>query len=141
MFAALWGASQAAIFAMDLGTDFMKVSLIKPGRVPISVVVNEMSKRKSRSTVGVVEGDRFLGDTAYALSKRHPQVVFNRLRDYLGKPADHEEVQNLLRREGGPTYPFNVVADEERGTVRFALKGNETISAEELMVRAMDMTK
>lgn len=137
MLAALCGAVQAAIFAMDLGTDFLKVSLIKPGRVPISVVVNEMSKRKSRSTVGIVQGDRLLGDTAYGLGKRHPQVVFTRLRDFLGKSAKHKEVQKVLEREGGPSYAFKVVADEERETVRFALTGNETISAEELMVSGM----
>ena len=41
---ALLGASrvEAAYMAVDLGSEFLKVSVVKPGRSPFSIVVNEM---------------------------------------------------------------------------------------------------
>lgn len=34
--------AQAAVLAVDLGSEFLKVSIVKPGRTPISIVLNEM---------------------------------------------------------------------------------------------------
>lgn len=34
--------TDAAIMAVDLGSEFLKVSVVKPGRSPFSIVVNEM---------------------------------------------------------------------------------------------------
>lgn len=40
-------AMAAPLMAVDLGSEFIKVSVVKPGRTPISVVINEMSKRRT----------------------------------------------------------------------------------------------
>lgn len=40
--AALVSTAQAAVLAVDLGSEFLKVSIVKPGRTPISIVLNEM---------------------------------------------------------------------------------------------------
>ncbi len=34
---ALLGAASGAIFAVDLGTEYLKISIVKPGRIPIQV--------------------------------------------------------------------------------------------------------
>ena len=34
--------AEAAVLAVDLGSEFLKVSIVKPGRTPISIVLNEM---------------------------------------------------------------------------------------------------
>jgi hypoxia up-regulated 1 len=39
---ALVSSAQAAVLAVDLGSEFLKVSIVKPGRTPISIVLNEM---------------------------------------------------------------------------------------------------
>ena len=39
---ALVSTAQAAVLAVDLGSEFLKVSIVKPGRTPISIVLNEM---------------------------------------------------------------------------------------------------
>lgn len=41
-FTSLVGTAQAAVLAVDLGSEFLKVSIVKPGRTPISIVLNEM---------------------------------------------------------------------------------------------------
>ena len=51
---------------------------MKPGRTPISVVVNEMSKRKTSAQVAFVDNERLLGEEAVALSVRYPDRVYAR---------------------------------------------------------------
>ena len=56
----------------------IRVSLVKPGRTPVSVVLNEASKRKTSAQVAFVENDRLLGDEAAALNVRYPDKVYAR---------------------------------------------------------------
>lgn len=51
---------------------------MKPGRIPISIVNNEMSKRRTSAQVAFVDGDRLLGEEADALSVRFPDQVYAR---------------------------------------------------------------
>ena len=41
------GLSHGAIMAVDLGSEWLKVSVVKPGRSPFSIVVNEMCAHPS----------------------------------------------------------------------------------------------
>ena len=65
------------VMAVDLGGEFLKVSLVRPGR-PIAIAINEFSKRKSSAQVAFVNGERLLGDDAAALAPRYPNLVFAR---------------------------------------------------------------
>lgn len=64
--------------AVDLGGEFLKVSVVKPGRIPISVVSNEMSKRRTSAQLAFIDGDRLLGEEAAALAVRYPERVYAR---------------------------------------------------------------
>ena len=64
--------------AVDLGGEFLKVSVVKPGRTPISIVTNEMSKRRTSAQLAFIEGDRLLGEEAAALAVRYPDRVYAR---------------------------------------------------------------
>jgi len=64
--------------AVDLGGEFLKVSIVKPGRTPISIVTNEMSKRRTSAQLAFIEGDRLLGEEAAALAVRYPDRVYAR---------------------------------------------------------------
>lgn len=57
--------------AIDLGSENIKISIVKPGKIPISIVINEMSKRKTSASLAVVEGSRLVGEEAAALSARY----------------------------------------------------------------------
>lgn len=78
---ALVGVQSAAagpLMAIDFGGEFIKVSVVKPGRTPISIVPNEMSKRRTTAAVAFVNGDRLLGEEAAALAVRYPDRVYAR---------------------------------------------------------------
>ena len=56
----------------------LRISVVKSGRTPISVVLNEASKRKSSAQVAFVDGARLLGDEAAALGVKYPDRVYAR---------------------------------------------------------------
>lgn len=128
----LAGAAHGSMMALDLGAEFIKVALIKPGKTPISIVVNEMSRRKSPGLVGVVAGERLLGEEALSLAVRHPESIFTRARDLLGVPASDPGLQDMLRAY---SLPYTVVPHSEgRPTAAVRAKDGAVLSAEELVV-------
>ena len=58
--------ANAAVAAIDLGTEWFKVSLVKPG-VPMEIVLNRETKRKTASIVGLRNEERLFGEDAIAL--------------------------------------------------------------------------
>ena len=54
--------AHGAIMAVDLGSEWLKVSVVKPGRSPFSIVVNEMCARSRPS----------LRNPALAILQSHP---------------------------------------------------------------------
>lgn len=90
------------------------------------------TKRKTSAQVGFVNGERLLGEEAAALGNRFPGTVYQRTRDLLGKPAEHESVQQLLKSYH---LPYEMSAVTERGTVRLSSGVGLEHTAEELVVR------
>ncbi len=124
-------ASHAALMAVDWGSEYLKVCLIKPGRTPIAVVVIEMSKRKSPALVGLVAEDRVSGEEAFSLGVRYPERIFHRVRDLLGRSAQDPAVVALMKEHH---LPYTLEDHPQRQTA--TVKLNETAShlAEELAV-------
>lgn len=141
----------ANMIAIDLGSEYLKVAAIKPGKVPIQIVVNEMSRRKSPALVGLVPAgdaaqaagggsmERVLGEEAFSLSVRFPETSFSRTRDLLTRPPGHPMVTKMIKEH---LLPFEVVAHPNRtacASVRGGLpsSGGDAVpihSAEELVV-------
>ena len=70
-------AAAAPLMSVELGGEFLKVGMVKAGS-GFSVVINEMSKRRTSAQVAMVNGERLLGEDAAALAPRHPDQVFAR---------------------------------------------------------------
>lgn len=70
-------ACAGPVMAVDLGGEFLKIGLVRPGRA-VSIAINEFSKRKTSAQVAFVNGERQLGEDAAALSPRYPDLVFSR---------------------------------------------------------------
>ncbi|KAK3005463.1 hypothetical protein RJ639_016476 [Escallonia herrerae] len=100
--------AQAAVSSIDLGSEWLKVAVVnlKPGQTPISVAINEMSKRKSPALVAFHDGSRLIGEEAAGLAARYPHKVYSRVRDLLGKPYNYSK--NLL---DSMYLPFATVED------------------------------
>lgn len=127
----LAASATASMIAVDLGSEYLKVSLIKPGRTPIAVVTNEMSKRKTPALVSLPNGERLLGEEAFSFAVRYPDVTFSRARDMLGRTADHPVLVKLLSDLG---LPFKLVNHPNRSIAAVELKGGDIYSADELVV-------
>ncbi|KAL6750263.1 Hsp70 protein-domain-containing protein [Haematococcus lacustris] len=122
---------QASLMAIDLGSEFLKVSLIKPGRTPISIVTNEMSKRKTPSLVGFANGERLLGEEASSFAVRFPETTIARAMDLLGRAGDDSALQQMLKAH---KLPHRVVSHPTRGVAAVEVSSNGTMfSGEELV--------
>ncbi|KAL6600908.1 HSP70-domain-containing protein [Neocallimastix sp. 'constans'] len=116
----------AAVMAIDYGAQWFKVALVKPG-VPLDLVLNRESKRKTPSNICIRDGIRLYGNEANNLATRFPKFTFPSLKNLLGHKFEDEECE-VYRN----TYYNDMVKDEERGTVAFKYK-DEVYSVEELV--------
>ena len=126
-------AALGALLAVDYGSEWIKAALVAPGRAPVSIVLNEASKRKSLAAVAFSGGERTLGDDAAALSARYPERVVLRARDLLGRPANGSALAAALAARYSPHVPSGAPG---RGTVTLPAHGGAAgaaqLSAEQL---------
>ncbi|KAL0289333.1 UNVERIFIED_CONTAM: Heat shock protein 17 [Sesamum angustifolium] len=67
--------SESAVASIDLGSEWLKVAVVnlKPGQPPISIAINEMSKRKTPSLISFHADSRLIGEESSNLLARYPQ--------------------------------------------------------------------
>lgn len=123
-------SANAAVLGIDYGSEYVKVSIVAPGRTPISIVINEISKRKSTAAVAFTGGDRWLAEEAMNYNARFPDRVFTRLRDLLGKETQVDHFTEYLDKY---KLPFKVTPDKERQTARIVTETGEAYLVEELV--------
>lgn len=97
----------SAVLGVDLGTEYIKAALVKPG-IPLDIVLTKDSRRKETSAVafkppqnGPKKGtwpERLYGADAMALSARFPGDVYPNLKTLLGLPVDDPVVQDYAAR-------------------------------------------
>ncbi|CAH1796844.1 unnamed protein product [Owenia fusiformis] len=128
-------ADGLAVMSVDLGSEFMKIAIVKPG-VPMEIAYNEESKRKTPVVITMRNGERLIGDGALTTSVRYPKAAFKFLNDLLAKPLDNPLVQQYQRRFPDATLE----QDEQMNTVVFRHEG-ETYSPEELLAMVLEKAK
>ncbi|KAG0612998.1 hypothetical protein M758_6G068300 [Ceratodon purpureus] len=136
-----WGESTAApVMSVDMGAEWVKVAVVnlKPGQPPISIVPNEMSKRKSPALVAFSRGDRLVSEEASGILARYPERVFASLRDMVGKPFG--AVKELLKSQH---LPYDVVEDASgRARIRVGEdSGSVLYSVEELLAMLLNYAR
>ncbi|MBA0811416.1 hypothetical protein Gohar_003315 [Gossypium harknessii] len=121
--------SESAVSSIDLGSEWLKVAVVnlKPGQSPITIAINEMSKRKSPALVAFQSDTRLLGEEAAGIVARYPDKVFSNLRDMIGKPY-----QDVKRSADSMYLPFDVVEDS-RGAAKIRVSSDVSYSIEELL--------
>ncbi|KAI9190129.1 lumenal Hsp70 protein [Blastocladiella emersonii ATCC 22665] len=124
---ALARAASGAVLGIDYGSDWFKVALGRPGK-PIDLVLNRESKRKTHSLLTLRTDERFFGTDAAALAPRFSTTTFPHLKVLLGKLANSTEAERYAA-----LFPPEILADADRGTVRFAGLNNDSYSVEELV--------
>ncbi|CAH2319598.1 hypoxia up-regulated 1 isoform X2 [Pelobates cultripes] len=117
-----------AVMSVDMGSEWMKVAIVKPG-VPMEIVLNKESRRKTPVAIALKENERLFGDNAQGIAVKNPKVTFRYFQDLLGKRAGNPQVEAFKTR-----FPeYNLVDDERRGTVLFKLSDDLMYSPEELL--------
>ncbi|CAL5054739.1 unnamed protein product [Urochloa decumbens] len=123
----------AAVASIDLGSEWLKVAAVHlaPGRVPIAVAINEMSKRKSPALAALADGNRLAGEEAAGITARHPSKVFARARDLLAKPFPYvKSLAELL------FLPYDLVPDA-RGAAAVRGDDGQVYSVEEIVAMVL----
>ncbi|KAF9115420.1 hypothetical protein BGX27_007920 [Mortierella sp. AM989] len=125
----------AAVMSIDYGTDWFKVALVKPG-IPLDIVLNAESKRKTQSAVTIRGDERAFGSEALSLATRFPQDAFIGLKRVLGRYYDDDHSVQFRN-----TFTNNMIKDEVRGAVEFETSAGVKYSVEELVAMQLALAK
>lgn len=136
-------SAASAVLGIDLGTEYIKAALVKPG-IPLEIVLTKDSKRKETCAVAFkplpdaqqadLFPERVYGSDAIALAARYPGDVYPNLKPLLGRLLDDSDVLAQYRR----LHPsLEMVPDGTRNTVAFRSKAfgkaQEPFTVEELL--------
>jgi hypoxia up-regulated 1 len=124
----------SAVIGIDLGTEYLKAALVKPG-TPLEIVLTKDSKRKEAATVAFKPSraqatdpeafpERLFGGDAVALAARFPEDVYPNLKSLLGVPANDAIAKQYSSRHPGPLLEgFPRIGEANgRGTAAFKSK-------------------
>uniref|UniRef100_A0A8C8IYK7 Hypoxia up-regulated protein 1 n=1 Tax=Oncorhynchus tshawytscha TaxID=74940 RepID=A0A8C8IYK7_ONCTS len=89
--------ASVAVMSVDLGSEWMKVAIVKPG-VPMEIALNKESRRKTPIAVCLKENERLFGDGALGVSVKNPKFVYRYLQSLLGKKHDNPQVAFYQKR-------------------------------------------
>lgn len=117
-----------AVMSVDLGSEWIKLAIVKPG-VPMEIVLNKESRRKTPVAVCLKENERLFGDSALGVAVKNPKVVYRFLQSLLGKTADNPLVAQYQKHF--PEHQLH--RDEKRGTVYFKFSEDIQYTPEELL--------
>uniref|UniRef100_A0A674IXI3 Hypoxia up-regulated protein 1 n=1 Tax=Terrapene triunguis TaxID=2587831 RepID=A0A674IXI3_9SAUR len=129
-------ADALAVMSVDLGSESMKIAIVKPG-VPMEIVLNKESQRKTPVTVALKENERLFGDSAMGMSIKNPKIALRYFQDLLGKHIDNPQV--TLYRWRFPQH--ELVKDERRQTVIFKLSHEMQYSPEEILGMVLNYSR
>ncbi|XP_068600300.1 hypoxia up-regulated protein 1 [Brachionichthys hirsutus] len=117
-----------AVMSVDLGSEWMKIAIVKPG-VPMEIVLNKESRRKTPVAVCLKENERLFGDSALGVSVKNPRTVYRRLQNLLGRR--HDNLQVARYQKSFPEHQLQ--ADPVRGTAYFHNSEKMQYTPEELL--------
>ncbi|XP_076968814.1 hypoxia up-regulated protein 1 isoform X3 [Tamandua tetradactyla] len=117
-----------AVMSVDLGSESMKVAIVKPG-VPMEIVLNKESRRKTPVFVTLKENERFFGDSAASMAIKNPKATLRYFQHLLGKQSDNPHV--ALYQARFPEHELGF--DPQRQTVHFQISPQLKVSPEEVL--------
>ncbi|KAM9255766.1 LOW QUALITY PROTEIN: hypoxia up-regulated protein 1 [Cariama cristata] len=123
LFCLLPGTLSVAVMSVDMGSESMKIAIVKP--VPMEIVLNKESRRKTPVAVSF-EGERRLFGEALGMSIRTPRWHLRIFTDLLGQRIDNPHVALYQSR-----FPEHELVKDEKQTVIFKLSQTIQYSPEE----------
>ncbi|CAK7272061.1 lumenal Hsp70 protein [Sporothrix epigloea] len=133
----------SAVLGIDLGTEYIKAALVKPG-IPLEIVLTKDSRRKETAAVAFktpqngakagVYPERAYGSDAIALGARFPGDVYPNLKTILGLTIENPVVEEYMSQHPS-LQPEPAFID--RATVAFKSAGAFTDSEDAWMVESL----
>mgnify|MGYP002176860828 CR=1 FL=1 len=80
---ALLTSATANVIGIDLGSEYFKISIIKPG-MKLTIVENGHTKRKTPSTISFYQNERSFGIDAESLLTKAPNTTITYIPRWLG---------------------------------------------------------
>lgn len=128
-------AAGSAVLGVDVGTEYFKATLVKPG-IPLEIVLSKDSKRKEAAAIAFKPTrdssasfpERFYGGNALALAARYPDDVYINLKTLLGVPFD--DGNNDAIKTYWSRYPALNLESAPDGRGSAALRSNRLGEAE-----------
>ncbi|CAL2032368.1 unnamed protein product [Caenorhabditis brenneri] len=118
---------QLAAMTIDLGTQFLKIGIVKPG-IPMDIALNTESRRKTPNVVMIQDGHRTFADAAIGMQVRYPHLVHGQFNDLVAKSYDHPSFELFKQRNS--FYEFDETP-RNASSINFKL-GGESYSVEAL---------
>ncbi|KHK00005.1 DnaK family protein [Oesophagostomum dentatum] len=116
-----------AAMSIDLGSEFIKIGLVKPG-VPMEIVLNKESRRKTPNVLVIRNNERLFAEAAAAVATKYPNSAYHSILTLLAKQKGDPSVDLYKKR-----FPFVAFTyDETRNTVAFP-SDNVTYNVETLL--------
>lgn len=111
--------SSVAVMSIDLGSEWMKIAIVSPG-VPMEIILNTDSQRKTPLVVAFRDGERFIGDAALTVGVRFPEKTFTHFLDLVGKSS----LKSVAAQKYKERFPYHNLVETENGQLAFVLKDN-----------------
>lgn len=125
-----------AVMSVDLGSESLKVAIVKPG-VPMEIVLNKESRRKTPVTVTLKENERFFGDSAASMAVKNPKATLRYFQQLLGKQEGNPHVALYRKRFPEQELGFH----PQRQTVRFQVSPQLQFSPEEILGMVLNYSR
>ena len=128
------------MMGIDLGSEFFKVTVIKPGK-PFMMLENLLSKTKTELVAGLKDDEITYAYDALAKKAKAPANIFNYFSEFLGRRHNDTFVKEYMEDF---FQSYNISADNETETITFNFKYNnkdEQISVVELYSMIFDYIK
>jgi len=127
-----------AVMSIDLGSEWLKIAIVKPG-VPMEIVLNKESKRKTEVAVSMRNEERVFGSSAVSKGVRFPASTYMYLQDLLGKSIDNPLVQEYQKR-----FPYyKIKSNPDNNGIYFIHDEEKNIlyTPEELMAMVLNHSR
>lgn len=125
-----------SVMSIDLGSEFMKIGIVKPG-VPMEIVLNRESRRKTPLAVSLRGIEREFGGLALSQSIKKPKTAYLYITTLLAKPIDSPVVKAYMKK-----YSFyDIKENPVTKTIYFQHDETTTYTPEELLAMIFDHAK
>ncbi|TPX35714.1 hypothetical protein SmJEL517_g01888 [Synchytrium microbalum] len=125
----------ASVVGIDYGLEWFKVSIVKPG-VPLEIVLNKESKRKTQSIVTLRNHVRSFSTDAVNAGTRYPQDTYLSLKNLLGRKY-HDKQATEYR----DSYPNRLLPHPHRESCSFKADDGDIYTTEELVAMQLAYAK